>query len=62
MRVYVLTETPELYADWCARHRVNPLAAVHVFDPRSLRGKVQKGDRVVDAREKVTVPRESMYA
>lgn len=57
MRVYVLTETPELYADWCARQRVNPLAAEHVRDPHSLRGRVGKDDRVIDAREQRSVER-----
>jgi hypothetical protein len=62
MRVYVITETPELYADWCARHRVNPLAAVRVSDPRELRGKVQKDDQVIDARVKIPERAEAMYA
>jgi hypothetical protein len=62
MRVYVITETPALYADWCARHRVNPAAAVHVSDPRELRGRLEKADRVIDAREKVVERHDAMYA
>jgi hypothetical protein len=50
MSVYVLSDSKQQFADWCAAKGVNPLAAVCVLDPFSLVGKVNELDRVIDAR------------
>ena len=50
MRVYVLTESKQQFADYCAAVRLNPAAAECVLDPLALRGKVQRDDKVIDAR------------
>jgi hypothetical protein len=50
MRVYVLAESFEQYADWCNRNQVNPVAGICVLDAGTLRGNLTPSDRVFDAR------------
>lgn len=50
MRVYVLSESYKSYLDWCAIRGINPAACECVTDPRTLRGKLEPQDQVIDAR------------
>lgn len=56
MRVYVLADNQQQFADWCARQRVNTAAAECVLDPFSLMGKVAQDDRLIDLRTNKTSP------
>lgn len=57
MRVFVVVDSQQHFHDWCARNRVHPAAAVCVIDLNSVRGQIQRGDIVVDAR--ITQPTEA---
>lgn len=50
MRIYILVNTEEEFADWCRYNHVNPVGVRCVLDGRELRGKLVSGDRVIDAR------------
>lgn len=50
MRVFVLANSREQFADWCRSNGVNPVAVNCVIDPRDLRGAIKTGDQIFDAR------------
>jgi hypothetical protein len=50
MRVFVLVPTYKAFLEWCSMRHVNPKAAICVMDPTTLRGQLEPGDQVIDAR------------